>query len=58
MGSLISWVVILTTLGNIFYVQISVAFIETPILFNIVKGMHDTVTKNGVYTIHVFKINY
>ena len=45
MGSLISWVVILTTLGNIFYVQISVAFIETPILFNIVKGMHDTVTK-------------
>ena len=45
MGSLISWDVILTTLVNNLYVQISVAIIDTRILFNIVKRMHDTVTK-------------
>ena len=36
--------------------QISATIIEIPILFNIIKTMHDTVTKNGVYT-YVFKIN-
>ena len=45
MGSLISWVVILTTLGNIFDMQVSVAIIETPILFNIVKSIHDDTVK-------------
>ena len=49
MGSLISWVVILTNLGNICYVQIRAVINETPILFNIVKSMHDTVTTNCVY---------
>ena len=56
MGSLISWVFILTTLGNNFYMQVSAIIVETPILFNIIKSMHDTVTKNGVYT-YVFQIN-
>ena len=47
---LISWVVTLITLGNILYVQIRAVNNETPILFNIVKSMYDTVKKNCVYT--------
>ena len=35
-----SWVVILTTLGTFFYMQINAAIIQTTILFNIVKRMH------------------
>ena len=42
--------------GGIFLYEISATIIETPILFNIIKSMHDTVTKNSVYT-YVFKIN-
>ena len=52
---LISWVVPLIMLGNIFYVQIRAVNNETPILFNIVKSMHDTVTK--IVSIHVFNVN-
>ena len=37
MGSLISSVVILTTLGNILYLQVRAVIDETPILFNVVK---------------------
>ena len=42
-------------LGTIFYVQIRAVNNETPILFNIVKSMHDTVTK--IVSIHVFNVN-
>ena len=37
--------VIPTTLGKCLYMQISAPINETPILFNIVKDMHGTVTK-------------
>ena len=50
-----SWVVILKTLGKLFYMQISAFIIEKSILFNIVESMHDTF-KNGVHT-YVFKVN-
>ena len=53
MGSLISSVVILTTLGNILYVQVRTVIDETPILFNVVKSMHDSVTSFFFY-IHLF----
>ena len=43
-----SWLVILTTLENFFYMQISVAIIEITILFNNVKNSHGTV-KQMVY---------
>ena len=42
-------------LGNIIYVQIRAVNNETPILFNIVKSMRDTVTK--IVSIHVFNVN-
>ena len=51
-GSVISWIFILTTLGNNFYMQISATIIEIPVLFNIIKTMHDTVTK--MVSIHMF----
>ena len=51
-----SWVVILTTLGKLLYMQISAAIIEKSVLFNIVENMHDTVSsKNGVHA-YVFKV--
>ena len=50
-----SLVVIPTTLG-ILYVQISSAIIETHILLNIVKGKHDSLTKNAACA-YVFKVN-
>ena len=40
-----SWVVTRLTLGNFFYMQISAAIIEKPILFNIAENIHDYVTQ-------------
>ena len=40
-----SWVVIPTTLGGEFFMQMRGAIIEKPILFNIVKRMRGTLSK-------------
>ena len=56
------WVIIPTTLGKFFYMQISASIIEKSMLFNIVESiyMHDTLTKIvsiAMFSMSVIRIN-